>query len=1014
MSFQEPIRKKNSSPFNRTPAPNPLQRRRFKVPKPPEKVVRRSPEEQKAFLQQKLEQAAFVGYNGLNVPVKASETPPPQPIQQKPASGGSEDNSQPQEVPDVEATSEQVEETVESEKQQSSAAASQGQESSETEGVTPAGESEAETEKPQSQIPDLQAQKERASRLSSNWLKVPVNAPGKEPSSVQRKLPQKGLETQYQPLLGQRTNLRLNGLNRLTSETPVQTKRETPSDDTQEGISESETLEETETESDAVADTKSTSAAAENEPDRETARNQPESNSQAKRKVAIQDEKGKHKNADTDSANTDKSQAENSKSESTNPDVASAKTANQDAQKAVEAVTKTETAETTENLGEPETKTEAGAKEETATAQAGEQESPDATGDTPKQTPTDEEKVDQDAVAQVTTQKEQVAGKQAEAATAVAQTSSQIETAAANSQPPTNTGVAFTPPQIKPTFVTTEAGIAALNPQTVLGAAGNGMVVCQTENPQASLAAAEQGIVAHPIPEAQVASSMEQQRLQAEAAMSQFMASGSQRVASIGSLGQTIAPRIQASAGQAVAAVDMAISQNQATITNAMAQARSQVQSQAQGAKQEVTGQHQATVGAIKSSTTAARDRIQTEYQTSLAQLQQIETGMASDIAKPFTKAAQDFRAAGVTVGKEAIQIGNDYQKQFAGESPPEPSNFITEFLESFDRETYVENWRQAKIKAAGDVAASYSDGLQQNANEKAAELSTSQSEVVKGMQQVVATTRNELQLKYKAALQELAQSEKSALNMASQALKGQLQSIDQNLNATLSSLDQMQATQLTQLNSLGEQQKLGINANAEQVTAALQAGVNQATTNVQGAFQQFADQAQGMETPNLPVVNAVIAEAQGQLDGMMAATQASLETGISNSEQGIDQQTQEMLGSINTVTQQASAAGTTVAEEFNTTIAQEVQRASQAFTQLQNGHTNGVNSRADTTVGELKNLTAGVQQQLDGVINNLNTKLAESTTRKLQELGSPGLSKPGRKSDIADLSAFVTYLSGE
>jgi len=64
----------------------------------------------------------------------------------------------------------------------------------------------------------------------------------------------------------------------------------------------------------------------------------------------------------------DKSQAENSKSESTNPDVASAKTANQEAQKAVEAVTETETAETTENLGEPQTKTEAGAKEETATA----------------------------------------------------------------------------------------------------------------------------------------------------------------------------------------------------------------------------------------------------------------------------------------------------------------------------------------------------------------------------------------------------------------------------------------------------------------------------------------------------------------------------------------------------------------------------------------------------------------------------------------------------------------------
>lgn len=102
--MREPIRRKNSSPFNRTPARNPLQPRRFKVPKPPEKVVRLSPEQQKAFLQQKLEQAAFVGYNGLNVPVKAPETLPLLPVQKQSASGALENNSQPQEVPEIEAT----------------------------------------------------------------------------------------------------------------------------------------------------------------------------------------------------------------------------------------------------------------------------------------------------------------------------------------------------------------------------------------------------------------------------------------------------------------------------------------------------------------------------------------------------------------------------------------------------------------------------------------------------------------------------------------------------------------------------------------------------------------------------------------------------------------------------------------------------------------------------------------------------------------------------------------------
>jgi adenosine deaminase len=355
---------------------------------------------------------------------------------------------------------------------------------------------------------------------------------------------------------------------------------------------------------------------------------------------------------------------------------------------------------------------------------------------------------------------------------------------------------------------------------------------------------------------------------------------------------------------------------------------------------------------------------------------------MAGQIAEPFNKAANDFRTAGVTVGNEAIQIGETFKGQYAGESPPEPSNAITEFLESFDRDTYVQNWRQAKTKAAGDVAVSYRDGLINNANEKANELSTSQSEVLKGMQNLGSTTRTELEVKYNAALQELSQSEQSALETATQALNSQLQSIDQNLNTNLASLDQMQATQLSQLDSLGQQQKLGINAQAGQVTAALQQGVNQATTNLQGAFQQFANQAQGIEAPNVEVINSVIAEAQGQLDSLMATTQTELETGINNSEQGIVQQAQQTVGSINTAGQQAASSGSMIAQEFTASMTQEVQSATQAFTQLQNGHTNAVKGSAQKTAGEFKNLTGKVQQQLDGVVQNLTTKLGESVTQ--------------------------------
>jgi len=220
MSFREPIRKKNFSPLSRKSELNPLQRRRFKVPKPQKPVVRRSPEEQRAFLQQKLEQSAFVGYNGLNVPINVPKTPPPQPVQKQPASEALEPNIQQPEVPEVEATSDEEEETVQP--KELSASASPNPESPNTEekeeDVTPNQQEEAGSTHSQSQKPDLQARKEKVSRLSSNWLTVPVNTPGTQPSPVQRTLSTSGLEHQYQPQIGQRANSVLNGLNQFKAQ----------------------------------------------------------------------------------------------------------------------------------------------------------------------------------------------------------------------------------------------------------------------------------------------------------------------------------------------------------------------------------------------------------------------------------------------------------------------------------------------------------------------------------------------------------------------------------------------------------------------------------------------------------------------------------------------------------------------------------------------------------------------------------------------------------------------------
>jgi len=693
--------------------------------------------------------------------------------------------------------------------------------------------------------------------------------------------------------------------------------------------------------------------------------------SQAKpdQKSTGKDKDNKDKSTQTEVATENpKVKNEGSKEDKKTPTDAGTKTAVKDARKAVAEVTEKGTASKQATAEKTPTAKDATAKAKT---------SPDKTA-TPKKAATDKGNIESNEVAEVNAQQEEVA-EQEEAKTAVNETNVGMEASVSGAEQMANTGINFASVPAKPMFATTEEGISALQPEEVLGTAGNNLVLYQTDNPEKSLAAKEAGIAVHKIPEDKAANTRDQQRLQAEAAISKFVASGGQRTARIAALGTTIEPRIQTATAQAKASVEAAIAQNQAAITNAIAQARTKATNQAQAAKSQITGQHTTAVAAIQASTTAGRQRLQTEYQATIAQLTQIETSMAARIATPFNKAAQDFRAAGVKVGQEALQIGQTFQNQYAKESPPEPGNAVTEFLESFDRETYVTNWRQAKMDAARDLAANYNSGLIQDANDKANQLAGNQPPVLQGMQDLVAATRTSLQTKHNAALQEFNQSEQQAIQTANTTRDSQLQSIDQNLHATLASLQQMQATQLSQVKTTGQQQKLGIDRNAKQVTAALQQGVNRAGQNLQGAFQQFCTQAQGIKTPNIQVINSVIAEAQTQLDSLTAATQTELENGIGNSAGGIIQQTQQTLGSLNTLGQQAAASANNLAEEFTTSMGQEVQSATQAFAQLKSGHTTAVNASADKTVGEFKQMSADVGQKLEGVINNLNQKLGES-----------------------------------
>jgi hypothetical protein len=713
-----------------------------------------------------------------------------------------------------------------------------------------------------------------------------------------------------------------------------------------------------------------------NTDDTENIKNDPQNNNNQLKTQKETDNKQENSNNiqpnnnDLENGNVIQNQEQDQKNPKNEPNLEEAKTANNEANQAIQEIKKSE-APTKE--GEEKDQQVVDEKEKS-------QETNNQKGDT--QGESSKEQGSTEGENQTEQQTETIANKSQEAQTEVSQTQEEINQSESNSQNLKSQQISFTPPVIKPTFATNKAGIDHINPTEVMGDVGNGMILYQTDDPQTSLAAAEQGIVVQQIPENKIAQSMEAEQRQAELAMSNFMASGGERMAQVSAMGGIIAPKISTSLNQQKAEIDTAIAQNQGIINNAIAQAKNQVQTQAASAREQIATQYNSSIQGIQTSTNAARQKLIQEYQKSTQQLNDLGLKSRQDVDQSFKTGNTKFREAGTIVAGNVDGIVANKQAAFSQQSPPEPGNVVTKFLESFDRDTYVQNWRKAKTDAANEAGIKFKTGLINNANQKADELGNSKGQVNDGISQLITNKSSELEVKYNSALNDLNQSEQQALTIASQTRDGQIQGLDQNLNGTMASLDQMQASQLSQVQNLGQQQKLGIDTQGQQSIASLQQSVAQGTTNLELAYQEFAQQAQGIKTPNLQTINQVIIEAETQLNQIENSTQIALETGINNSTQGLQQQTAQSINSINNIGQQASSQGAEIAQEFATSTTEMVGSATNIFSQLTEGHTSMVQARVDQTVSEFSQLVDNLKQQIQGVITNLDGKLDESATQ--------------------------------
>jgi hypothetical protein len=487
----------------------------------------------------------------------------------------------------------------------------------------------------------------------------------------------------------------------------------------------------------------------------------------------------------------------------------------------------------------------------------------------------------------------------------------------------------------------------------------------------------------------------EQQRATASNITNEFLATAVLRIQTITQLNEGISARIQGSAENAKALVIAAVEQQKAIVAAQIAQERDQTQSQAQAIIAQIQAQHQTAVATTTQTTATNRQKVATEYTTSLQKLTENEQNQLSRIEELYTQARDKYRAAGEKIGNEAIALGEQKATQWESQITGKDDNFWDGPL--------TDNKLKARAKAAREVAQQYKNGLIEEANKQADAVGEGKPKDIEAIHNVANESRQQLETLQQQSLDNLNAVEQQVLSQLAQAQTQLTQTANQTLEATLQSLNEQQAAQLQLLEAYGQRQVVAIERDAEKAIASIQDGINQAAANLQTVLQDTQNQLQGMAAPNPDELSIALADILGQFDNAVGQVQEQTDKGITASEQGITGGGQQAVTGVSAIAQTGLQESTAVSQGAKTTLTNLNQGATNTFNQIQQAFTTTVTKTSETAVTGFGQTTQGVETAFKQVNENLDSNFQKSANDLEEGLRGAlqGSKEPNLQSDI-------------
>ena len=532
-------------------------------------------------------------------------------------------------------------------------------------------------------------------------------------------------------------------------------------------------------------------------------------------------------------------------------------------------------------------------------------------------------------------------------------------------------------PQINPQtennqslFVAPENLVDHLNPSEIVGKTQSGNFLFKTDNSQGVEGAIASGL---PVKEVNSSSRTEIKQQQKQQTLQSFQNVKTEiqsKAKDIDYRGKNITNELNSETLNVKSALKEAAETKKDLINNQVATIRSQLSQKATSAKTQITQQHQTASERITSETTAAKLELTNSYQINLDQLDVLEATIPNRFSAPYEDTVIEIIQVQADYENKAMSFGQTKSAEYSTQSPPEPSNAIIEALESFDRDTYVTNWRKAKQDAAISVAESYQEEFKNSGQELIKKLQKAKAENFDGLRQAIAVRRETITNKYNEATAQLESQQQAALSAADELLQQQLTQVDSNYQANINGLQSAAAAGQSQLDDDLTGSIQGADNLNEQFLATLKATTQNALTGLNAGILTAETIIKERETVNLENLN----EIKNYLDGLISGAVEELETGIVNAKTRINQA--GYVTNINNIGDSLVASLNNFGSSSQSSFDSAVTDSQTAFTNLTSSFEGQLDFTVSSAAAFFKEQNTEITKGFDGVEQNLKNKL--------------------------------------